>query len=87
VANWNATSRDRKIATPEAANGRVKATRQVFKFGMRRRFISNNPARDVEYIKTGSTGFHTWTVDEVQQFQERHPIGTKARLAMSRTSL
>lgn len=48
-----------------------------------RKFISNNPARDVDYIKTGSIGFHTWTVDEVRQFEERHPIGTKARLAMS----
>jgi hypothetical protein len=23
-------------------------------------------------------GFHIWTVDEVRQFEERHPVGTKA---------
>ena len=26
---------------------------------------------------------HGWTVDEVRQFEERHPIGTKARLALA----
>jgi integrase len=30
-----------------------------------------------------SSGFHTWTTDEVQQFEERHPIGTKPRLALA----
>jgi integrase len=75
--------RDRKLEFPEAANARVKAVRQVFKFGLRRKFAPFNPARDVSYIKTGSTGFHTWTVDEVRQYEERHPIGTKARLALA----
>lgn len=75
--------RDRKLEFPEAANARVKAIRQVFKFGVRKKFAPFNPARDVPYIKTGSTGYHTWTVEEVRQFEERHPIGTKARLALA----
>jgi integrase len=75
--------RDRKLEFPEAANARVKAIRQVFKFGVRKKFALFNPARDVPYIRTGSTGYHTWTVDEVRQFGERHPIGTKARLALA----
>lgn len=54
----------------------------MFKFALRKKLTQNNPARDVEYLKSGSTGFHTWTVDEVRQFEERHPIGTKARLAL-----
>lgn len=75
--------RDRKLEFPEAANARVKAIRQVLKFGVRRKFVSFNPSRDVEYLRTGSTGYHTWTVDEVRQFQERHAVGTKARLAFA----
>jgi hypothetical protein len=75
--------RDRKIHTPEAANGRVKAARQVCKFGAKKqKYLKSNIARDVEYFRTGSTGFHTWAVEEVEKFQERHPIGTKARLAL-----
>jgi integrase len=75
--------RDRKIHTPESANARIKAMRQVFKFGVKKKLAPRNPARDVEYFKSGSEGFHTWTPGEVQQFEERHPIGTKARLALA----
>lgn len=75
--------RDRKLAFPEAANSRLKAIRQVFKFGVRKKFAAFDLARDVPYIRTGSSGYHTWTVDEVRQFEERHPIGSKARLALA----
>ena len=81
--------RDRKMAFPEGANNRVKAIRAVFKWGVRKKgsdgkpYAPRNPARDVPYFKTGSTGYHTWTPEEVRQFEERHPIGTKARLALS----
>ena len=75
--------RDRKIQTPEAANARLKAMRQVFKFGVKKKLAPRNPARDVEYFKSGSAGFHTWTPEEVQQFEARHPVGTKARLSLA----
>lgn len=75
--------RDRKFGTPEAANSRVKAIRQVYKFAVRKKLVPFDPARDVAYIRTGSTGFHTWTVEEVRQYEDRHPIGSKARLALA----
>ncbi len=31
--------------------------------------------------KVDTEGFHTWTEEEIAVFEERHPIGTKARLA------
>src|SRR5262249_19249445 len=30
-----------------------------------------------------SDGFPTWSEDEIAQFEERHPVGTKGRLAMA----
>jgi integrase len=75
--------RDRKAETPEAANGRLKAVRQVFAFGVPAGHAPTNPARDVPYIKTGSQGHHTWTTDEVLRYRERHPVGTKAWLALA----
>jgi len=75
--------RDRKIKTPEAANARLKAMRQVFTWGVAKGHLPFNPARDVLYFKTGSDGHHTWTEDEVDQFVQRHPIGSKARLALA----
>jgi integrase len=75
--------RNRKIETPESANARIKAMRQVFKFGVKKKLAPSNPARDVEYFKSSSPGFHTWTPEEVLQFEERHPVGSKARLALA----
>ena len=66
-----------------------KQCAQVFNPGVRKKGSDGkprpeaNPAREVEYFKSGSEGFHTWTPEEVQQFEERHPIGTKARLALA----
>lgn len=75
--------RDRKDG-PEAGNGRVKAIRQVFSWALEEEIdgITSNPGRDVKYIKTGSQGFHSWEDDEVEKFEQRHPIGSKARLAL-----
>lgn len=75
--------RDRKADTPEAANCRVKAIRAVFTWALEEELVRANPARDVPYLKTASDGHHSWTVDEVRQYEKRHPIGTKARLALA----
>ena len=37
----------------------------------------------MSYIKSGSQGFHSWTIEEVELYEARHPIGTKARLALA----
>ena len=73
---------DRKAEKPEAANSLLKALRQVFAWAIIAKHANRNPARDVPYRKTGSQGFHAWTVEEVRQFMVRHPIGTKAHLAL-----
>jgi len=75
--------RDKKSELPEAANARVKALRQVFKWAVEAGHAERNPAREVPYLKSGSEGFHTWTVEEVEQFMKRHPRGTKARKALA----
>lgn len=74
--------RDRKGEFPEAANSRVKAVRQVFAWAIDYDHASRNPARDVPYIRGGSTGFRTWELEDVEQFERRHPVGSKARLAL-----
>ena len=82
--------RDRKLARPEGANNRVKAIRAVFTWASAEKdndgkpLVPRNPARDVPYLKSNNpSGWHTWTVEEVQKFEARHPIGTKARLALA----
>ena len=75
--------RDRKADTPEAANTRVKALRAVFAWAIEAGEAETNPARDIPYLRNGSDGFHTWSIDEVRQFFAHHSVGTKANLALS----
>lgn len=75
--------RDRKALLPEAANSRIKSVRQVYAWAMEHEHVSTNPARDVFYIRNNSQGFHSWTAEEVEQFERRHPVGSKARLALA----
>lgn len=73
---------DRKAATPGAAINLLKALRRLFAFAVDRDLAPDNPAARVPYPRTGGTGFHTWTIEEVEAFERRHPIGSRARLAL-----
>jgi integrase len=75
--------RDRKAGTPAAANNRRKYLSSMFGWAIENGLLRFNPAREVRRVRYASAGFHTWTVDEVRQFEERHPVGTKARLALA----
>lgn len=77
--------RDLKKGLPGAANNRRKYLSSMFGWAVEESppLMKTNPARDVRRIKYATEGFPTWTPDEVRQFQERHPIGTKARLALA----
>lgn len=77
--------RDENADRPEAANGIIKALRQVFAYGIEAEVpgVKSNPARDVKYLKGSGDGYHSWTIEEVEQFEERHPVGTMARLALA----
>lgn len=77
--------RDRKLELPGAANNRVKALRQVFKWAVAPNvgIAKVNLARDIELFKPANgEGFHTWTIEEVRTFARRHPLGTKPHLAL-----
>lgn len=45
--------------------------------------MKSNPARDVRRKKYASKGFYTWTLADLTAFETRHPVGSKARLALS----
>jgi integrase len=75
--------RDRKADLPGAADNRVRALRKVFKWAVKQEYMPTNPARDIEYIGRASEGWHSWTPEELDQFEEKHPLGSKARLALA----
>lgn len=75
--------RDAMADRPEAANGMVKVLRQVFKYAMQYDLIDRNPADGIELLKSGSEGYHSWSLAEIEKYEDAHPIGTVARLALA----
>jgi integrase len=71
-----------KAETPGAANNLLKVLRQLLDLAVDLQMIAANPARGVKKFKTEGDGIHTWSEDEVAQFESRHPIGSRAYLAL-----
>jgi len=72
-----------KAQTPEAANNLLKIWRVVLAHAVDVGMIDSNPAIGIKGYRTRNDGFHTWTEDEVTRFQERHPVNTRAGLALA----
>ena len=51
--------------------------------GQARLSARDDPTRDIKQRSIKGDGFHTWTDDEIAQFEAHHPIGTKPRLALA----
>ena len=47
--------------------------------------MRRNAAAGVKSLTFAKEGFHSWEVEEVRQFEKRHPVGSTARLAMALT--
>jgi integrase len=75
-------SRDKRSATPGAADKLVKYLRTMFNWAIEKQHILQNPAIGVAKINTESEGWPTWTPAEVDTYRKHHKIGTKARLAL-----
>jgi integrase/recombinase XerD len=74
--------RDAKIDTPAAANQRIKALRALFSWANEAEETTVNPTVGVKKLKYVKRGHHSWTPEEIDQYNERHQIGTRARLAL-----
>src|SRR5271156_845486 len=51
----------------------------------RSHWVRRNAAAGVKSLTCAKEGFHSWEVEEVRQFEKRHPVGSTARLAMALT--
>ena len=75
--------RDEKATKPGAARNRLKALRALFAWAMEEGLVAHDPTQGVKAISYAANPYHTWTIAEVKTFEEKHPVGTKARLAMA----
>ena len=75
--------RDELKDSPVVANIRLKALRALFSWAVEEEEAPHDPTFGVKAIKHVSKGFHSWEFHEIEEFENRHPVGSKARLAMA----
>jgi len=76
--------RDERANQPAAANQRLKALKALFAWACEEKsdIALHNPTWGVRKIKYATDGYHSWTAEEIEQYRNRHRIGSKARLAL-----
>lgn len=73
--------RDKRKATPNAANNLVKVLRWMMAFAVERNLRTDNPCIGIKPLKITSEGFKTWSEAEVKKFEDFWPVGTRERTA------
>jgi len=74
---------DAKVETPAAANNLLRMLRMLVRFALDRNMLRDDPTLGVKPIRRRSTGFRTWSEEDIQRFEDAHPIGSRARLALA----
>jgi integrase len=80
-AEWIEALLDSK--PPHAARSWLVTLRSLCHFAVKRGYRRDDPTASVKLRAIKSDGFHTWTDDEIAQFEAHHPIGSKPRLALA----
>jgi len=75
--------RERRAATPHAANNFLKAMRGFFAWAVDEKLITVDPSKGIKLLAgaNDADGFHAWTQEELDRFEARWPVGTRERLA------
>jgi integrase len=68
---------------PHTARNWLKTFRHFMRWCESRKLVRSDPTWGIRLKTPKSDGHHTWTQDEIAQFEAHHPIGTKARLALA----
>jgi integrase len=71
-----------KADRPAAANRLRKSLKILMAYAVKKKFRADNPTIGVKKLRHRSTGFRTWTEEEIAVFYNAYPKGTRARLAM-----
>src|SRR5262249_11355571 len=80
-AEWIEALLDAKPS--HAARSWLVTLRSLCQFAVKRRYLRADPTANIKLRAIKSDGFHTWTDEEIAQFEAHHPIGSKPRLALA----
>jgi integrase len=67
---------------PAAQRNFKKAMRGFIKYCRSHNLMKDDPLAGLELNPMKTKGHHTWTWDEIKQYRNRHPPGTKPRLGL-----
>jgi integrase len=71
------------VATPAAAQVFLKVIRGLMQFCQTADMRDDDPTIGVKNVKLRSDGIYTWSEADISRFEEAHPVGTRARLALA----
>jgi integrase len=80
-AEWIEALLDAK--PPHAARSWLVTLRSLCAFARKRGYRRDDPTANIKQRAIKGDGFHTWTEDEIAQFETHHAIGSKPRLALA----
>lgn len=68
---------------PAAANKLLAHMHILMHLALDEGWRKDDPTVGIKGYSKKTEGFHTWTEDEIAQYERKHPSGSKARLALS----
>jgi integrase len=71
-----------KAGKPSAQRNLLRVLRSLLKVAVKAKLRRDNPALGIELDRLETTGYHSWTEEELRQYEAFYPIGSKARLAL-----
>jgi integrase len=72
-----------KAATPSAARNFLKVLKALMAHCVANHMRDDDPTYGVKSAKIKTDGYATWNEEHIAAFEARHPIGSRARLAMA----
>jgi integrase len=75
---------DVAMTNKEGSNGWLKTLRAAYAwaFNDRKMNLPSDPTLGIKLYPGSKEGFHCWSVGEIEAYRAKHPIGSKARLAL-----
>lgn len=68
---------------PGASRNFISALRVLVRYSIEVGLRSDDPTTSIRMAKLAPGGHHGWTEEDIAAFEARHPVGTKARLALA----
>jgi len=71
-----------KAGKPAAQRNLLRVLRSLLKVAVKAKLRRDNPALGIELERLETAGYHSWSEEELRQYEAHHTVCTKARLAL-----